>query len=163
MTTKPFISPHLPLLLEGNTLIGHMAKANEAWKTLDGRSALFIFHGPHAYISPTFYGTQSNVPTWNYVSVHVRGKVTITEDEAFLKRAILELSRKYDPAFDIEKNIEENKKLFSAITGIRVEISEVFGKFKLAQSKPESERQSVISAIQEKHPGLAAEMKKTLK
>jgi transcriptional regulator len=154
---------HLPLLLDGNHLIGHMAKANDAWKSLAGTYALFIFHGPHAYISPTFYGTEANVPTWNYVSVHVRGKVTIREDEAFLKRAILELSRKYDPTFDIEKNIEDNKKLFAAIVGIEVEISEIFGKFKLAQSKPESERRSVITAIQDSHPDLAEEMKKTLK
>lgn len=154
---------HLPLLLEGNKLIGHMAKANKAWEALNGTYALFIFHGPHNYISPTFYGTEGNVPTWNYISVHVRGKVQIREDEAFLKRAILELSKKYDPTFDIEKNIEVNKKLFSAIVGIEVEIEDIFGKFKLAQSKPESERQNVINALEDLNPSLATEMKKTIR
>lgn len=154
---------HLPLLLEGNKLIGHMAKANKAWEALNGTYALFIFHGPHEYISPTFYGTEANVPTWNYISVHVRGLVTVREDEAFLKRAILDLSKKYDPTFDIEKNMEDNRNLFSAIVGIEVEISEIFGKFKLAQSKPESERLNVINALEEINPALAAEMKKTIR
>src|SRR4051812_4015988 len=95
---------HLPLLLEHNRLVGHMARANPAWKELDGKSALFLFHGPHHYISPDFYGTDNNVPTWNYISVQVRGKVTILEDEAFLKKALVDLSKKYDPTFDIEKN-----------------------------------------------------------
>lgn len=55
----------LPLMLKNKKLIGHMAKANKAWKALNGRSALVIFHGPHCYISPTWYGTDHNVPTWN--------------------------------------------------------------------------------------------------
>ena len=154
---------HLPMLLEGNKLIGHMAKANNAWEALKSSESLFIFHGPHHYISPTFYGSEANVPTWNYISVHVRGTVIIREDEAFLKRAILELSKKFDPSFDIEKNMADHKKLFSAIVGIEVEITDMFGKFKLAQSKPESERKNVINALEAINPALAAEMKKTIR
>jgi transcriptional regulator len=154
---------HLPLLIEGNKLIGHMAKANPAWKALHGKHALFIFHGPHQYISPTFYGTDANVPTWNYISVHVRGEATIREDETFLKKAIVDLSKKYDPTFDIEKNITDHKKLFASIVGIEVLIKEISGKFKLAQSKPEDERRNVIKAIAEINPSLAEEMKRTLK
>lgn len=158
---------HLPLLLEGNKLMGHMAKANRAWESLQGAAALFIFNGPHHYISPTFYGTDANVPTWNYITVHVRGVVTIRNDEEFLKRAILELSRKYDPTFDIEKNMTEHRKLFPTIVGIEVEITEIFGKFKLAQSKPEQERLSVIAELEKIGTDLskstAAEMRKTIR
>lgn len=158
---------HLPLLLDGNKLIGHMAKANRAWESLQGAAALFIFHGPHHYISPTFYGTDANVPTWNYISVHVQGTVTIRNDEEFLKKAILQLSRKYDPTFDIEKNMTDHKKLFSAIVGIEVEITQIFGKFKLAQSKPEQERQNVIAELEKIGTDLskstAIEMRKTIR
>lgn len=158
---------HLPMLLEGQQLIGHMAKANSAWKALQGTCALFIFHGPHHYISPTFYGTDTNVPTWNYISVHVRGEITIREDEEFLKKALLALSQKYDPGFDIEKNITDHKKLFASIVGIEVRITEIFGKFKLAQSKPEDERQNVIQELEKLNTDqakeTAKEMRRTLK
>jgi transcriptional regulator len=157
---------HLPLFLENNRLVGHMARANPAWKRLDGISALFIFHGPHHYISPDFYGTDNNVPTWNYISVQVRGKVSIREDEAFLKKALIDLSRKYDPLFDIEKNILDHDKKLLSIVGIDVEIEEIFGKFKLAQSKPVEERLNVIKALEginsDNAHGVAEEMRKTL-
>ena len=83
---------HLPLILEGDSLIGHMAKANPAWGELENNSSLIIFHGPHCYISPTWYGTNNNVPTWNYISIQVRGKVKIHHDEIFLKKTLEILS-----------------------------------------------------------------------
>lgn len=156
---------HLPMVLENQTLIGHMALANPAWKALTGLTALFIFHGPHHYVSPTFYGTENNVPTWNYVSVQVRGEVKIRQDEAFLKRALLLLSRQHDPAFRIEENIAQNDKLLGSIVGLEIEIKEIFGKFKLAQSKPEAERLNVIDALEKTDEGkrTAEEMRRTLK
>lgn len=158
---------HLPLIHEGHTLIGHMAKANPAWKALQGISALFIFHGPHHYISPGFYGSEKNVPTWNYISVQVRGTVYIREDEAFLKRALLGLAAQEDAQFAIEKNIEDHQKLLEGIVGIEIEISEIFGKFKLAQSKSEEDRLSVVQALEEigtdQATETAAAMKKTIR
>lgn len=156
----------LPLLLEDNKLVGHLALANPAWKDLDGTSALLIFHGPHCYISPTWYGGGSDVPTWNYVAVHVRGKVSITRDEAFLSKVLTSLSKKYDPDFDIDKNIADNKNLFSAIVGIEVEMEEVFAKFKLAQKKPLEARQNVIrkleSSTDSQHRKVGEAMRATL-
>lgn len=158
---------HLPLFLEGNRLMGHMAKVNPAWKQLDGRSALFIFHGPHHYISPVYYGTENNVPTWNYITVQVRGEVTVREDKEYLNKALVDLSKKYDPGFDIEKNIRDHANLFSGIVGIDVSIKEIFGKFKLAQSKPEAERINVIKALSDIDSDnareIANEMNKTLR
>ncbi len=158
---------HLPLVLEDNKLIGHMAKANPAWKDLDGICALFIFHGPHHYISPEFYGTEGNVPTWNYVSVQVRGKVIIRNEEAYLKKALLKLSRKMDPAFDIEKNISSHQDLLSGIVGLEIDVQEIFGKFKLAQSKGVPERENVIKALEgidsDEARATAKAMKKTIR
>ncbi len=158
---------HLPMILEGQTLIGHMAKANPAWKALDGICALFIFHGPHHYISPEFYGSENNVPTWNYISVQVRGVVSILEDEAFLKKALLSLSAQEDPQFAIEKNINKHQKLLEGIVGVEVQITEIFGKFKLAQSKSEEERMNVVTSLEkigtDKADETAAAMKKTIR
>ena len=78
----PFAT-HLPLLLDQGTLLGHVARANPHWQAFDGqREALAIFHGPHAYISPTWYATGPAVPTWNYAAVHVYGAPRLIEGEA---------------------------------------------------------------------------------
>jgi transcriptional regulator len=158
---------HLPLILQESSLIGHMAKANPSWKALHGTYALFIFHGPHHYISPTYYGSDGNVPTWNYVSVQVRGMVKIIDDQAFLKRTLLGLAAQEDSNFDIEKNIQDHQNLLEGIVGIEVEIKDIFGKFKLAQSKSEEERKNVIIALEELKTDRASEtaaaMKKTIR
>ena len=80
----PFAS-HLPFLLDRTagshgTLVGHMARANPQWHQASGQSALAIFSGPHAYISPSWYKTQQVVPTWNYTAVHAYERVQIIED-----------------------------------------------------------------------------------
>lgn len=139
---------HLPLFMEGKKLVGHMAKANSAWKTIDQKSILVIFHGPHCYISPTMYGTEGNVPTWNYISVQVRGKVTITQDQHFLREALVKLGQVYDPSFDIVKNINERFELVAGIVGIEISMDEIFAKFKLAQSKSVEERKNVIKVLE---------------
>ena len=96
----PFAS-HLPFLLERQTgphgtLIGHLARANPQWEQASGQSALAIFSGPHAYISPTWYEAEQVVPTWNYVAVHVCGRLRIVEDEPSLLEIVQRSVRFYE-------------------------------------------------------------------
>lgn len=102
-----------------------MEKANPAWHVLDGSSLLVIFHGPHCYISPDYYGKPENVPTWNYISIHVRGDVKINTDFAFLKNALIELGQKHDSNFDIDNNMNDHQNLLSGIVGIEITITEI--------------------------------------
>ena len=80
---------HLPVFLEGKSegkfvLHGHLAKANSQWKQLaQAEEVLIVFQGPHAYISSSWY-THENVPTWNYLAVHVYGKVRLIEGEELM-------------------------------------------------------------------------------
>lgn len=80
---------HLPVFLEGKpegkfVLHGHLAKANSQWKHLtQSEEVMVVFHGPHAYISSSWY-THENVPTWNYLAVHVYGKVRLIEGEELM-------------------------------------------------------------------------------
>src|SRR5690348_11637270 len=74
---EPF-ARHLPLLLERSPaphgrLLGHVARATPQWRTADGQRVLAVFSGPHAYVSPSWYGEPDVVPTWNYVAVHATG------------------------------------------------------------------------------------------
>ncbi len=79
------IATHLPFSYdpdrgEHGTLIAHMARANPHGQLLRKGEALAIFQGPHDYISPNYYATDVNVPTWNYVAVHAYGTPEIIED-----------------------------------------------------------------------------------
>ncbi len=91
------VATHLPLELVVNEqgeryLYGHVARPNPQWRTLrPEQPVLAIFHGPHAYISPRWYD-QPNVPTWNYLTVHVYGRPRLIEDSdelfGLLKRLV---------------------------------------------------------------------------
>jgi putative FMN-binding protein len=90
------IASHLPVLFDedANVLRSHMAHANEQWKYLEtGDEVLCIFHGPHAYISPSWYDQQHTVPTWNYAVVHVYGKPSLV-DETQLKQIVFDTTAK---------------------------------------------------------------------
>src|SRR5688572_10684369 len=88
---------HVPLVLEKRggdwILIGHLARANEHWGALEGAECTAIFHGPHAYITPLWY-EQCDVPTWNYVTAHLSGKVRLLESEADTVKSLQALSAK---------------------------------------------------------------------
>src|SRR2546423_500232 len=87
------VASHLPVLWDNTggqwgALRSHMARANPQWREFDGKQqVLCIFHGPHAYISPSTYVMQHTVPTWNYAAVHVYGCPTLM-DESALKEVV---------------------------------------------------------------------------
>ena len=153
---------HVPLLLEEQIdsvtyklqgkLIGHVARANPQWKTMEGKQVLAIFHGPHAYISPTWYGPGDAVPTWNYVAVHVSGKAKIIEDSDELRSIVTRTVDYYEssrnPRWSLDQvSVEYIEKLLGGIVGFEITIEEVQGKFKLSQNQSAERRKGVISGL----------------
>jgi transcriptional regulator len=166
------IGTHIPLLLEKNEagkdiLMGHISKGNEQKYTLaDGAKVLVIFAGPHAYISPRWY-TEMNVPTWNYISVHVYGTVKIVEGEA-LKTALTRLVDNYEQTLPHpvtleeipEKTFQEN---FRGIVGFEIEIEDIQAAYKLSQNRDVISHQQVIDQLDkgdEVSKAVASAMKK---
>ena len=103
---------HIPLLLTGDTLSGHFARANPVWQTLQpGAEALAIFMGPHFYTSPNWYPSKAEtgkgVPTWNYIAVHVRGHLTLHDDPEWLRAHVGELSHEHEHFRDKPWTVEE--------------------------------------------------------
>lgn len=153
------VASHLPLLLDraGGTygqLIGHMARANRQWEEIDGRRVLVVFHGPHAYVSPTWVEAANAVPTWNYVAVHVYG--TFRLDDSPDRR--LEIVRRYVEFY--ESTMESPwsiaaadndfvESLLEAIVGFRIEIDRMEGKWKLSQNHSPQRRESVANALRD--------------
>lgn len=171
----PVVS-HLPLLLDRadgamGTLIGHMAKANPQWRGITNGDALAVFHGPHAYISPSWYREKNVVPTWNYVAVHAKGKVKLVEDQSEL----LDIVRRYVNFYEASMaepwqmgsaEPEFIEKLLDAIVGFTIEISSIEGKWKLNQNHSEVRRRNVIDGLKtrpgENNSQIAELMKATL-
>ncbi|HEY2628174.1 MAG TPA: FMN-binding negative transcriptional regulator [Usitatibacter sp.] len=136
---------HVPLLVDvhGSKVVlrGHVARANTQWEALEGaKNVVAIFHGPHAYVSPTWYVTQPSVPTWNYAAVHAAGKARLT-DEAELHEIISELSAKYEAGNNPPWRLSEQpaayvSSMLAAIVGFEIEVERLDGKFKLSQNRP---------------------------
>ena len=79
------MASHLPFILDEDgadqgLILGHMARANDQWEYANGQPVLVVFHGPHAYISPTWYQEEDTVLTWNYGAVHASGLFKAVED-----------------------------------------------------------------------------------
>ncbi|MES1160075.1 MAG: FMN-binding negative transcriptional regulator [Bacteroidota bacterium] len=163
---------HIPLLLEkdaeGNDiLMGHISKGNkQKYALTDGAKVLVIFPGPHAYISPRWY-TQLNVPTWNYIAVHVYGTVKIVEGEA-LKAALSRLVNYYEHPLPNPVTLEEiPEKIFNddfrGIVGFEIKIEDMQAAYKLSQNRDEKSYHSVIDHLEKGDDvsrSVASEMKK---
>lgn len=152
-TTDPLQATHLPFQVgegaNGDRLIAHMARANNHWKSLDGKQALIIFTGPHHYVSGHDYVRKPAVPTWNYTAVHVTGKVSLYPKEINQEIA-QKLLLEYEPDYADQQDVYEPsfiEKLTNAIVSFEVEIQEIQGKLKLGQHKGNADKQKLLNQI----------------
>jgi transcriptional regulator len=154
----PFAS-HLPFLLERKAgphgcLIGHVARANPQWQQAAGQTALAVFAGPHAYISPTWYQAEHVVPTWNYVAVHAYGRVQVIQDRDTLLEIVRKFVHVYEQAMPHPWSFGGSgafaERMLAQIVGFRIEIAKLEGKWKLNQNHPAERRQRLVRALRER-------------
>jgi transcriptional regulator len=153
----PFAT-HLPFLMDRGTgpqgtLLCHVARANPQWKEAAGQTALAVFSGPHAYISPTWYAAENVVPTWNYAAVHVYGRIEVVEDADRLHDLVGAMVEEYERVlpkpWSLGERTEYLERMLAQIVGLRIEIDRVEGKWKLNQNHPIERREKVIRALRE--------------
>jgi len=145
------VATHLPVLVEPGdplVLMAHIARANSQWRTFSGDSnALVIFSGPHGYVSPRWYESRPNVPTWNYVSVHAYGPVEIIEDEELALAHLKTMVETFDPTLSElqpdSMDTEYHRELLRGIVVFRITVERVDAKAKLNQNKSEADRSAV--------------------
>jgi transcriptional regulator len=146
---------HLPLHVmqdgEHLQLLGHIAGANGHAAALDGGTATAIFHGGNAFVSPRLYDTREAVPTWNYIAVHVTGRVERMDDSAAKERVLKTLIDRHDAAYraqwDHELSETYKARQKGAIVGLRLHAERVQAKFKLSQNRPAEDRRRVLEAM----------------
>ena len=143
-TPEPLVS-HVPLLFipgcePHGTLIGHVARANPQWERARGVESIAIFHGPHAYVSPSWYAhPERMVPTWNYATVHAHGALDIIEDAAETRRVLDALVQRFEHArespWQLRMPQRQRDAMVGAIVAFRMRIRRLEGKFKLSQNR----------------------------
>ena len=156
------VATHLPWLVhrdrgERGILEGHIARANTHHQSVGGTGdALVIFTGPDAYISPSWYPSKAEhgkvVPTWNYVAVHVYGRVRFTSDSEFLARHLQDLVTRHEGArpapwmiSDAPRDYIESQ--MKAIVGVELSISRIEAKWKMSQNRPPGDVDAVIENL----------------
>lgn len=154
--TSPWVS-HLPVLLDhapsGDTLRSHMARANEQWRHFaSGQEVLCVFHGPHAYVSPSWYVSKIAVPTWNYATVHVYGKARVEDDASFARKVLDDTTSKYESKMNNPWKMslpeETISSLMNAIVAFSIQIVRVEAKFKLGQNRPTEDQDSMLAFLE---------------
>jgi transcriptional regulator len=153
---------------DGTWLInGHMARANKLWRSFDGsKEVLLIFGGPNAYISPTWYN-HLNVPTWNYIAVHLYGMPRLIDGGPELQDILSRLINRYETTSDYRmENLPSafrEKELRGAV-GFQVRVTRVETSFKLSQNRNDEDHSNVIKQLEargdEGSTAIAHEMKK---
>ena len=170
---KPWAT-HIPLLLEEKDgkqfLVGHVSRENpqaESFKTND--EVLVIFTGAHTYISSSWYDHE-NVPTWNYLAVHVYGKVQLHSLEETIE-ALKRLVNKYEAKSEKPVRVEDlSKKTMLQARGIvsfEIEITAIEAKKKLSQNRDDKNYKNIITELEKTNDNqaiaVAEEMKKNRK
>lgn len=148
---------HLPLLYDAGrgplgTLVGHMAKANPQWQRFKaGPEVLTLFWGPHAYVSPSWYASTPNVPTWNYVTVHAYGRPRLLPDPADAKRILQRLVETYESGLpspwkmDLPERYEAG--MINGIMAFEIELTRIEGKAKLSQNRKPEDQQGALAGL----------------
>ena len=141
---KPWAT-HIPLELEKNSqgkevVVGHIAKANPQWKSFqDKATVLCIFNGPHTYISSSWY-KEEEVPTWNYIAVHVYGTLSILTEEATME-ALHRLVEKYEQQSENPVSLHsmspKTLRQVKGVVGFQIEITSIQAAYKLSQTRTE--------------------------
>lgn len=143
---------HIPLVLDINKngkqiLFGHISKENPQWKSFaDNDEILAVFSGPHSYISSSWYDHE-NVPTWNYIAVHVYGKIKIIEGEAViesLKKLVDKYEQKSENPIRIEDLSKKTMRQTNGIVAFEIEINEIQAQHKLSQNRDKKNKDNII-------------------
>jgi transcriptional regulator len=125
-------------------LLGHVARNNGQWRIPAIGQAMVIVRGPDAYISPAWYATKIEhgrvVPTWNYITAHVYGRLMIHDDPAWVEGNVRRLTARHEGDRDVPWSVDDAPEAYiagqlRAIVGVEIVIDHIEGKFKLSQNR----------------------------
>jgi transcriptional regulator len=159
-TMLPFA--YEPAAGERGALYGHVARNNDQWRTPALGESLAIVRGPDAYVSPSWYATKAEhgrvVPTWNYVTAHVYGRLIVHDDPGWVEDVVRRLTAKHEaarlaspgqpPAWSVDdapRSYVEGQ--LRAIVGLELQITRIEAKAKLSQNRPAADVAGVVAGL----------------
>jgi transcriptional regulator len=169
------VATQVPLFIDTNEegkifLTGHIMRKTDHHKAFEKNSTvLVLFTGPHTYVSASWYTHPQSASTWNYMTVHAKGKISLL-DEAATYEAIKNITNKYEgvktaAAFH-QMDDEYIASMLKAIIAFSIEVESIENVFKLSQNRDEQSKKNIIEALQQRPDDnskmIAAEMIKRL-
>jgi transcriptional regulator len=139
-------------------LLGHVARNNEHWRRPVLGEALVIVRGPDSYVSPSWYATKAEhgrvVPTWNYVTAHVYGTLTVHDDPDWVAGVVRRLTDHHEAGRRRPWSADDAPPAFfdgmlRAVVGVEVTITRVEAKFKLSQNRPAPDIDGVVEGLRQ--------------
>jgi transcriptional regulator len=141
------------------SLHGHLARNNDQWKRRAAGESLAIVRGPDAYITPGWYASKVEhgrvVPTWNYITAHVYGRLVVHDDPVWTEDLVRRLTAKHEAYREHPWSVDDAPRQFiegqlRAIVGIELEITRIEAKAKLSQNRPAADVDGVIAGLRER-------------
>jgi transcriptional regulator len=141
---------HMPCLLdedaEGLAILGHVARADPAASSLGG-TLLLIFQGPHGYVSASWYG-EDTIPTWNHVTLHVRGTpVRFDDPMPVLRRTVDHFEAAVEEPWSLDRMGDTAREMADQVVAFRLPADDWHAELKLSQDKPAEERARVLAGL----------------
>jgi transcriptional regulator len=153
-TLLPFV--YDPSAGERGALLGHLARTNDQWRHAARGESLVIVRGPDAYVSPTWYPSKAEhgrvVPTWNYVTAHVYGRLLVHDDPAWVEMLVRRLTSKHESASAHPWSPDDAPPAFvagqlRAIVGVELAITRFEAAAKLSQNRPTADVDGVVAGL----------------
>ena len=141
---------------------GHVARNNDQWRKPALGESLAIVRGPDAYVSPSWYAAKAEhgrvVPTWNYVTAHVYGRLVVHDDPAWVEDVVRRLTAKHEaarvavPGQSPQWSVDDAPRPFiegqlRAIVGLELRITRIEAKAKLSQNRPVADIAGVVAGL----------------
>ncbi len=146
---------HLPCIVEERgeqlVLVMHMARANPQWQSFFDDEVMVVFAGPHAYVSPRWYGQKERVPTWNYAAVHAYGKVRVVDTREAKHAAQAKLVAEHDPKWlpDFERLSKTYMDdMLANIVNFEVDVERIETRWKLSQNRGRDEQERIVAELE---------------
>jgi transcriptional regulator len=160
VTPNGMVATMLPFVYdrEHGTLLGHVARNNDHWRQTVIGDALVIVRGPDAYVTPSWYASKAEhgrvVPTWNYLTAHVYGAMTVHDDTDWVADLVRRLTDHHEARRPAPWSVDDAPEQFfqgqlRAIVGVEVTIRRVEAKFKLSQNRPAADVDGVIDGLRQ--------------
>lgn len=157
-TSDGLVATMLPFLYdrERGRLLGHLARNNDHWRRPVIGDALVIARGPDSYVTPSWYASKAEhgrvVPTWNYLTAHVYGALTVHDDSEWVADVVRRLTDHHEADRPRPWSVDDAPEKFvsgqlRAIVGVEVTIRRIEAKFKLSQNRPAADIDGVIEGL----------------